>query len=396
MVHRHKSVVSPLPVIMGNTPTPRLVFIDNLRVFLTMLVVAHHAGQPYGPTGGAWPIFNPERAAILGPFFAVNAAFFMGLFFLISGYLLPAAYDRKGPRQFLIARFQRLGLPLLFFSLAVFPWVLYRLTAQSGSFWAFVVQAYVRPLTIEVAHLWFLAHLLFYAVCYTLWRQAGGERKLLATVSLRRLCAPGHGAILTYLLSLTVVTFMVRINYPIDRWVRLFGCLPTEVAHLPQYLSLLGVGIVAYRYSWLSQISRAQGFTWLRVGLGAALLRYTYSLGGERLFLVDILAGGGWDWRSAVWSGWEATICVGLCLGLLILFREKVCFQGKFMQILSNNAYSVYLIHILIILYLQFAMADLSMAPLAKFGLVTLLGIPLCFGCSALLRRLPFVRMVVP
>lgn len=380
---------------MGNAPAPRLVFIDNLRVFLTMLVVAHHAAQPYGPTGGAWPIFNPERAAILGPFFAVNAAFFMGLFFLISGYLLPAAYDRKGPRQFLIARFQRLGLPLLFFSLVVFPWVLYHLTAQSGSFWNFIVRAYVRPLTMEVAHLWFLVHLLFYAVCYTLWRQVSGERKLPATVCLRRLCAPGHGAIFTYLLSLTIVTFMVRINYPTDRWVRLFGCLPTEVAHLPQYLSLFIVGIVAYRYSWLSQISRAQGFIWLRVGLGAALLRYAYSLGRERLFLVDVLAGGGWDWRSAVWSGWEATICVGLCLGLLILFREKVNFQRNFMRALSNNAYSIYLIHILIILYLQFAMADLSMVPLAKFGLVTLLGIPLCFGCSVLLRRLPFVRMVV-
>lgn len=380
---------------MEHAPTARSVYIDNLRVFLTMLVVAHHAAQPYGPTGGAWPIFNPERAAILGPFFAVNAAFFMGLFFLISGYLLPAAYDRKGPRQFLIARFQRLGLPLLFFSLVVFPWVLYYLTAQSGSFWDFIAQAYIRPLTIEVAHLWFLAHLLFYAVCYALWRQIGGERKLLATVSLRCPCVPGHGAIFTYLLSLTVVTFMVRIHYPIDRWVQLFGCLPTEVAHLPQYLSLLSVGIVAYRYGWLSQISRAQGFIWLRVGVGAALLRYAYSLGRERLFLADILAGGGWEWRSAIWSGWESTICVGLCLGLLILFREKVDFQGKFMRVLSNNAYGVYLIHLLIILYLQIAIADASMASLAKFALVTLLGMPLCFGCSALLRRLPVVRMVI-
>ena len=380
---------------MGNASTTRLAFIDNLRVFLTMLVVAHHAAQPYGPTGGAWPIFNPERAAILGPFFAVNAAFFMGLFFFISGYLLPAAYDRRGSRRFLWSRFQRLGIPLIFFSLVVFPWVLYRLTVPSGSFLAFIVQTYVQPLTIEVAHLWFLVHLLFYAVCYALWRQVTSVRKVSTMVSGKRLCTPGHGAILTYVLSLTVVTFIVRIHYPIDRWVQLFGCLPTEVAHLPQYLSLFIVGIVAYRYNWLRQISRAQGFIWLRVGLSAALLRYAYSLGRERLFLADVLAGGGWDWRSMVWSGWEATICVGLCLGLLILFREKVDFQGNFMQILSNNAYGVYLIHLLIILYLQLIIADVSMAPLAKFGLVALMGIPLCFGCSVLLRRLSFVRFVI-
>ena len=49
----------------GNTQSSRLLFVDNLRVLLTILVVAHHAGQPYGPTGGMWLIFNPERADIL-------------------------------------------------------------------------------------------------------------------------------------------------------------------------------------------------------------------------------------------------------------------------------------------------------------------------------------------
>src|SRR3712207_650463 len=79
----------------------RLYFVDNLRVLLAILVVAHHAGQAYGPTGGRWPVFNDERAAILGPFFTVNAGFFMGLFFLVSAYFLPASYDRKGGRAFL-------------------------------------------------------------------------------------------------------------------------------------------------------------------------------------------------------------------------------------------------------------------------------------------------------
>lgn len=31
----------------------RLYFIDNLKIALIMLVVAHHAGQAYGP-GGWW------------------------------------------------------------------------------------------------------------------------------------------------------------------------------------------------------------------------------------------------------------------------------------------------------------------------------------------------------
>jgi glucans biosynthesis protein C len=49
-------------------------------VFLTLLVITHHAAQPYGSTGGRWLIFNAEQVD-LGAFFATNAAFFMGLFF---------------------------------------------------------------------------------------------------------------------------------------------------------------------------------------------------------------------------------------------------------------------------------------------------------------------------
>src|ERR687886_1628229 len=91
----------------------RLGYLDSLKLLLTTLVIAHHVGQAYGPTGGRWPIFEPERAAILGPFFAVNAAFFMGLFFFISAYFVPASFDRQGAAAFVRGRLLRLGLPLV-------------------------------------------------------------------------------------------------------------------------------------------------------------------------------------------------------------------------------------------------------------------------------------------
>lgn len=67
----------------------RILYLDNLRIFLTTLVVLHHVGQPYGPTGGFWPIANAQRAPVLGAFFGVNVAFFMALFFFIAGYFQP-------------------------------------------------------------------------------------------------------------------------------------------------------------------------------------------------------------------------------------------------------------------------------------------------------------------
>jgi fucose 4-O-acetylase-like acetyltransferase len=96
-----------------------LVFVDVLRVALIVLVVAHHAAQPYGPTGGEWPVTDPASSELLGPFFAVNAAFFMSLLFLLAGYFVPRSYNRKGAGQFLKDRWMRIGVPLAFFALVV-------------------------------------------------------------------------------------------------------------------------------------------------------------------------------------------------------------------------------------------------------------------------------------
>ncbi|MDB9527789.1 acyltransferase family protein [Oscillatoria sp. CS-180] len=361
---------------------------DNLRVFLTMLVVAHHAAQPYGPTGGEWPLFNSDRAVILGPFFAVNAAFFMGLFFFISGYFLPEACDRKGAKKLLQSRLRRLGIPVLFFVFLVFPPVLYVLTQPSVSFWIFL-QVYVKQREIEVAHLWFLLHLLVYTVVYGLWRQIVRHK------AWQTRQPPGHGLIAGYGVALSLTTFLVRIEYPIDRWVHLFGMLPIEIAHFPQYVSLFILGILAYRHNWLWEMPTRRGLTWLSIGLGAGLLRYGYSLTRTRFALPDLIAGGGFGWRALIWSGWETTICVGLCLGLLVLFRERCNVRSSWSRLLSANAYGVYLIHLLVVLYLQFLVVPLAIAPLAKFTLVTIVGTPVCFALSNLLRRSRWIKFVI-
>ena len=80
----------------------RLLYLDNLKVCLTVLVIFHHAGQAYGD-GGGWA-YTPSNPAEVMPwiwhFFSVNAAFFMGMFFLISGYFVPASYDKQGASVF--------------------------------------------------------------------------------------------------------------------------------------------------------------------------------------------------------------------------------------------------------------------------------------------------------
>ena len=72
----------------------RYYYLDNLKVALTVLVIFHHGGIAYGD-GGGWA-YTPSNPAEFMPwiwhFFSTNAAFFMGLFFMISGYFVPRSY----------------------------------------------------------------------------------------------------------------------------------------------------------------------------------------------------------------------------------------------------------------------------------------------------------------
>lgn len=112
--------------------TKRLYYLDNLRVAVIILVIAHHVGQAYGPTGGWWPIQEETRSALLGPFFTVNRSFFMSLFFMISGYFTVMSFRSKGGQAFLKDRFLRLGIPTLVFGLIMIPMQLFVFAPADG------------------------------------------------------------------------------------------------------------------------------------------------------------------------------------------------------------------------------------------------------------------------
>ena len=97
----------------------RLFFIDNIRVFLTILVLLHHLMIVYAHSGD-WIYTEGQPdfvASALGSWFcATNQAYFMGLFLLISAYFVPGSYDRKGAWTFFKDRLIRLGIPLALYS----------------------------------------------------------------------------------------------------------------------------------------------------------------------------------------------------------------------------------------------------------------------------------------
>ena len=92
---------------------------------------------------------------------------------------------------------------------------------------------------------------------------------------------------------------------------------------------------------------------------------------------------------------WEELVAFGMCIGLLVVFRQVVRAQGRFGKMLAANQYSAYFWHPLLIVGIQMIFLALPLGPLVKFAAVTALGVPVVFAWSWLVRRAPVVRTVL-
>jgi hypothetical protein len=105
---------------------PRTYYIDWLRTFLTVLVVVHHCVVAYQSTY-AWGAKKGDTTLFLFSELFVNGnqAYFMTLFFFLSGLYVPSSYKRKGAAKFLLDRTLRLVVPCIFYSFLAPPFILW-------------------------------------------------------------------------------------------------------------------------------------------------------------------------------------------------------------------------------------------------------------------------------
>ena len=376
--------------------TSRLLFVDNIRVFLTILVLLHHLMVIYAGSG-SW-IYNEGREdavtnAIGTWFCAVNQAYFMGLFLLISAYFVPGSYDRKGAGRFLKDRLVRLGIPLAVYCWIVRPLFLYvGLATRVGlrtPFWGWFPRQYFRDYgIIGGGPLWFIETLLIFSLVYVLWRLLARPRPAQPAVEAR---FPGSASIALLALLVGVATFLVRLWRPVG-WA--FPPLNLQFPFFAQYIALFAVGLVAYRRNWFLGLPEKTGRRWLAMAVLLILLFPVMALAGGAV-TDDTPFLGGWHWQALAYALWESFLCLAMCIGLLYLFRRCADRQGGLANWLSRNAYAAYLIHEPVITFAALAAADVALYPLLKFGLMALVTVPLSFGLSSLLRKLPYADRVL-
>jgi len=371
-----------------------LLFVDNIRILLTVLVVLHHLMIIYAGSG-SWGLYQEGRedtiSAVIGTWFcAVDQAYFMGLFLLISAYFVPGSYDRKGPARFLKDRLVRLGIPLLVYSWLIDPLSRYAIASLAGK--ALPWTSYLpgrQEAVIGAGPLWFVEVLLIFSSVYVLWRLvAHPQQSALAT---EKASFPTTGAIALFALGMGIATFLIRLWHPVG-WS--LGLLNLQLPFFVQYIALFVVGLIAYRHNWLLRLPETRGKFWLWTAIGLVLFFVPLAIAGGALESDEPFRGG-WHWQSMAFACWESFLCLGMCIGLIHLFRRHGDRQRGLARFLSPNAYAAYVIHGPVITATALAMRNVAVHPLLKFGLATLVALPLSFALSSLIRRLPYVARVL-
>ena len=367
-----------------NTQSKRTYYLDNLRIYLTILVILHHAALAYGGSGG-WSIHDVVTDEIspifLTLFNALNQSYFMTAFFLLAGYFTPRSFERKGTKTFLLDRLVRLGSPLL-----IYTTVGINLNSYLVSKYQLGIPFHFN-LRYEAGHLWFVQVLLLFALLYALFRRsendtnAGGQKVF-----------PSNLKIWAAILSLSILTFLMRLVSPVGETI--LGIQPGHVVH---YVFAFFIGTKAYHHDWFGKITNSIGKRWGYCALMTfPILIVVMVLGGVldnnanvALFL------GGFTWQAAAYAVWESIMMVSVIIFLLYFFREKLNRTSAITIGMAASVYTVYIIHQTVLYGLNIGFLSIEIPSYIKFFVVSLIGVTLSFLLSIPVRKLPYADRVL-
>jgi glucan biosynthesis protein C len=244
------STTAAIPASTGGAS--RMVWVDNVRTFMIILVVNMHACVTYSHVGGWFIKLPPEPAlAVKIPFLFWQGhlqAFFMGLLFFIAGYFAERSIARKGKGHFLRDRLVRLGAPTLFFMLVIWPLTVWGIQREDDVHGISRILELYQHFVLSgrfissSGPLWFAFALLIFSVIFAVVRREG--------VAESSKPSPGGLRVLLFCAFLTVSSFFVRLAHPLETNVLNF-----QLSFFSQYVFGFWVGVLSARHRWLSSLA---------------------------------------------------------------------------------------------------------------------------------------------
>ena len=390
----------------GSTARTSLA-IDNLRAIVILLVLSFHsvlayiAFLPNRPFAfddppflwRAFPIVDPQRWFGFDLFCAWQDVFLMSFFLLLSGLFTWPSLTRKGPRAFLADRLFRLGLPFAAVVIFIVPLAHYPTYLQTAidpslaDFWRHWRQLPFWP----SGPMWFLWILL---VCDLL---AAGVYWLLAgrcdAVARLSTYARQHPA--RFLSGLVLASALAYVPLAL-----LFG--PSDWAQRGPFAFQLSRPL-HYAVYFLAGV--AIGACGIERGLLAPdgpLVR-----SWRRWFVAAPLLFGLWAGTTALTLPGPAPLglqtlsdlafalaCFGSCFAVLAVAVRFARIRTPVLDSLKANAFGMYLIHYVFVVWLQYVLLPAELPALLKAAFVFSGALVLSWIVAAALRRIPAIGSV--
>jgi hypothetical protein len=360
------------------------IALSNLRGVVIVIVLAFHsvlaylASLPAAPFAfdvppyrwQASPIIDPHRWFGFDLFCAWQDISLMSLMYLLSGLFVPASLARKGSWTFLSDRFLRIAVPLVVVVAILMPvayYPAYRVTAADPSIDAYWQHWLALPFWPPGPQ-WFLWELLALNVLAAgLHRLAPhwheGLSRWMATIGtdpIRFFVVLAAASALAYIPLELIFSPWAWENY---------GPFSVQLCRPLHYLVYFFAGYLIGGHGLDRGIVDCDGALARRwtAWLVAAILGFVlWALptsqmldGRQAPVLVQIASGLGF-----------AIACATGCLSFLAICLRFATARTRMLDSLSANAYSMYLIHYLFVVWLQFAMLPFALFAIGKAAIV--------------------------
>jgi surface polysaccharide O-acyltransferase-like enzyme len=379
------------------------VSLSNLRAFVIFVVVAFHSCLAYlasapAPTAfnrppytwQAFPIVDAHRSIFFDVFCAWQDVSLMALMFLLSGLLTPGSLRRKKAATYIYDRLFRIGLP---FSLAVmflsplsfYPAYLARTeNASLSGFWS---QWSSLPSWPEGPQ-WFLWLLLvFNALAALLYAINPRYLDFLGRVATWLTKRPWR--LIAILAATSAVVYVpMAIAFSPWQWTA-FGPFSLQICRPALYVVFFFTGVCLGSAGLDHRcLKRAEPLarSWVVV-LIAACVTFGIWAGFTGSAFPD------WATASTLAKvGASLSFPLACATGGVFLLAVFLRFAGSLrmrpIDSLSENAYSIYLVHYVFVVWLQYALLNMDLFAAAKVLSVLLPALALSWATSVALTRL--------
>lgn len=368
-------------------PSSRLYYIDNIRVFLTALVVLFHLISTYGAPGKWYYVESVPESLVIIPmsiFIATNQAFFMGMFFMVSSFFLLPSLNRKGTQLFIRQRLLRLGIPLIVFYFFLGPLSCFIRDKYIYGMDASLVTYTYNPDIWYFGPMWFVEALLIFTFLFFL------VQRMISNVKLK---FPGTGKILLFALVIALLQFIMRIWLP-ARWAIPYTNL--RITFFIQYIALFIVGLIACQNHWFENIKTGISWRWFAFAQGLILIGFPLLfIAGGGISMGEARFLGGFYWQNLAYCIWEQLVAVSMIYGLLGIFKSFFNKQGRLSKKISDGAYGVYVMHPPLLIFISFLFLGWHVPGLTKFLALAPVALFICFLTAWLIKQIPGVKQIM-